>query len=74
MTISASRLRQDVYRLRDEVLRTGQPLEIERDGQVLRFTAAAPRSRLERIDPVPELIVGDPQDLVSWDWSADWRP
>ena len=74
MAISASRLRKDVYRLLDEVVRTGQPLEIERHGQVLRITAAATRSRLERIDPVPELIVGEPQDLVSWDWSEDRRP
>ena len=74
MAISASRLRKDVYRLLDEVLRTGQPLEIERHGQVLRISAAATRSRLECIDPVPELIVGDPQDLVSWDWSQDRRP
>ena len=74
MAISASRLRLDVYRLLDEVLRAGQPLEIERHCQVLRTTAAATRSRLERIDPGSELIVGDPQDVVSWDWSADWRP
>ena len=74
MAISATRLRQDIYRLLDEVLRTGQPLEIERHGQVLRITAAPPRSRLERIDPVHELIVGDPDGFASWDWSADWRP
>lgn len=74
MPISASQLRQDVYRLLDEILRTGRPLEIERHGQLLRISAAATRSRLERIDPVPDLIVGDPEDLVSWDWSTDWRP
>ena len=45
MAISASRLRQVVYRLLDEVLRTGQPLEIERHGQVQRISAAAPRPR-----------------------------
>ena len=36
MASSASRLRQVVYRLLEQVLRTGQPLEIERHGQVLR--------------------------------------
>jgi len=41
---------------------------------VLRISAAATRSRLERMDPVSELVAGDPQNLVFWDWSADRRP
>lgn len=74
MAITASELRQNVYRLLDEVLGTGRPLEIERHGQLLRISPAAAASRLERIAPRPELIVGDPDELVSWDWSASWRP
>lgn len=72
MAVSASQLRQDVYRLLDEVLRTGKPLEIERKGRILRLVPDEPRSRLDRIRAHPEVIVGDPEDLVSIDWSAEW--
>lgn len=37
MAITASQLRQDVYRLLDHVLETGVPLEIERGGRRLRI-------------------------------------
>jgi len=67
-------LRQDVYRLLDEVLRTGRPLEIERNGQLLHIAPAMAGSRLERVVVRPELISGDAADLVSLDWSASWQP
>lgn len=74
MAITASQLRQDVYRLLDQVLRTGQPLEIERHGQLLRICAAAAGGRLDRVTPRPDLICGDPADLASLDWSTTWQP
>lgn len=74
MAITASQLRQDVYRLLDQVLSTGRPLEIERNGQLLRISAATAGSRLDRIRVQPDLISGDPGDLTSLDWSTDWRP
>ena len=36
MTVTASKLRQDIYNLLDRVLATGEPLEIERKGQLLK--------------------------------------
>ena len=74
MAVSVSKLRSDIYRLIDEVLATGEPLEIERRGQILRITREQPTSKVARIVPIPGLIVGDPQDLVSIDWSEHWTP
>ncbi len=74
MAISASQLRQDVYRLLDEVLRTGRPLEIERNGKLLRIAPVVAASRMERVVTDPELICGDPDDLISMDWSGSWQP
>ncbi|MEZ4269143.1 MAG: type II toxin-antitoxin system Phd/YefM family antitoxin [Myxococcota bacterium] len=74
MAVSISKLRSDIYRLIDEVLATGEPLEIERRGQILRITREQPASKIDRIVPIPGLIVGDPQDLVSIDWSEHWKP
>jgi len=72
--VTPSQLRQDVYRLIDRVLETGQPLEIRRRGQRLRLVPDAPVDRLSRIQVNPDLIVGDPEDLVSIDWSGEWDP
>lgn len=74
MAISASQLRQNVYRLLDQVLSTGMPLEIERNGRLLRITPAETGSRIERVTPRPALITGDAADLASLDWSESWRP
>jgi hypothetical protein len=74
MAVSISKLRSDIYRLLDHVLESGEPLEIERRGKILRVTAEQPASKIDRIVPIPGLIVGDPQDLVSIDWSEQWKP
>jgi hypothetical protein len=74
MGISASKLRADIYRLLDEVLATEQPLEIERKGKVLVIAPKQQGSRLERLPRRDGFIVGDPADLVSLDWSGEWRP
>jgi hypothetical protein len=74
MTLSASRLRGDLYRLLDQVLETGEPLVIERKGRRLRVVADAPRSRLVRLPKRPGFIHGDPTDLIHLDWSKEWRP
>ena len=47
MAITASRLRDNVYRILDEVLDTRRPVEIERRGQRLRIVPAEPKGRLE---------------------------
>lgn len=74
MGISASQLRADVYRLLDQVLATDQPLEIERKGKVLVIAPKEPGSRLDRLSPREGFIAGDPEDLVSLDWSSEWKP
>ena len=75
MAVTPSQLRQDVYRLLDNVLETGEPLDIERKGQRLRIVRQEPTvRRFERIPVDPNLIVGDPEELVHIDWSDDWDP
>ncbi len=71
--VTPSQLRADVYRLVDEVLETGIPLQINRHGRRLLLVADEPvGDRLSRIHTDPDLIVGDPEDLVHMDWSGEW--
>ncbi|MGH8899018.1 MAG: type II toxin-antitoxin system Phd/YefM family antitoxin [Egibacteraceae bacterium] len=74
MAVSASQLRQDIYRLLDQVLETGVPLEIERRGKRLRIVPAQTRSKLDRVVGRPDFIVGDPDEVVHMDWSGEWKP
>ncbi len=73
MAIKASALRENIYRLLDEVLETGIPIEIERRGKILRIAAAETRSKLDNLRPRPYLLT-DPEELVHLDWSEEWRP
>ena len=75
MPITASRLREDIYRILDSVLATGEPVEIERKGRVLRIVTDAPRvSRIARMKKRPGMVAGDPADLAEIDWSGSWNP
>lgn len=71
---TATRLRANLYRVLDEVLATGRPVEIERHGRVLRIEAVAPADRLLGLTPRPDYIRGDPDSLVHLDWSGEWKP
>jgi hypothetical protein len=74
MPVSATHLRANVYRLLDEVLETGQPLEIERGGKVLVIAPKEEQSIWDRLPRREGAIVGDPNDLVHIDWSSEWNP
>jgi len=77
MAITASKLRADVYRLLDEVLETGKPLEIERNGKLLVVEPKEPAEKGSVLDRLPRrkgAIVGDPDELIHIDWSSEWNP
>lgn len=74
MALTASKLRANVYRLLDEILETGKPLEIERNGKIL---VIAPKERESIWDRLPRregAIIGDPDELIHIDWSSEWNP
>jgi antitoxin (DNA-binding transcriptional repressor) of toxin-antitoxin stability system len=74
MKLTASRLRANIYRILDQVLETGEPVEIERRGRILRIVAVEPESWLDRIVPIPGLLLCDPDEIVHMDWSSEWNP
>lgn len=72
MPITASKLRNDIYNLLDQVLATGQPLEVELKGRQLLILPADKVGKLARLVP-HDCLAGDPDDLVHLDWSSEWR-
>lgn len=71
MPLTASKLRADVYRILDQVLETGVPVEIERRGRMLQIVPVEAPSKLENLSARPYLAVV-PEELVELDWSAAW--
>jgi hypothetical protein len=71
MRITASKLRENVYRILDEVIETGVPVEVVRKGIVVRIVSEKPVSKLARLKK-RNLFVGDSDDIIGMDWSKEW--
>lgn len=72
MKITASKLRQDVYRILDGVLETGEPVEIVRKGRRLLIVPAEREKKLDRL-PRRKYLAVDPEEIVEQDWSGEWN-
>jgi len=70
MRVTASKLRENVYRILDETIATGVPVEIVRKGVVLRIVPEQPPSKLARLKKRSG-FVGDPDDIIGMDWSRE---
>jgi antitoxin (DNA-binding transcriptional repressor) of toxin-antitoxin stability system len=64
MPVKPSQLRENIYRILDQVLDTGVPVEIERHGKLLRIIPVERPSKLDNLKPRPYLL-SDPEE---------WRP
>lgn len=74
MPLTASKLRENIYRILDQVLETGVPVEIERRGKKLKIVAVETPSKLDNLVARPDFLKCDPEDIVHLDWSQEWRP
>ena len=72
MSITASKLRENVYHILDEVIETGVPVEVEHKGRKLRIMPADQRDKLGSLKK-RRCIKGDPEELVHFDWSGEWQ-
>jgi hypothetical protein len=73
MALSASALRQDLYKKLDNVLKTGIPLEIKRRNGRLRIIPVQKKSKISNLKR-RNIMKCDPDELVHIDWSEEWRP
>ena len=73
MVLTASKLRENIYQILDQVLETGVPVEIRRKGKTVRIVPTEAVPKLSRLVPRDYLRV-DPEAIVHLDWSGEWRP
>jgi hypothetical protein len=72
MAITASKLRENIYRILDEAIETGVPVEVARNGVILRIIPERPVSKLGRLKKRSGFH-GDPDDITRIDWLKKWR-
>ena len=74
MSITASRLRANVYNVLDEVLETRKPVEIERHGRRVRIEPVESRERLGSLIRRSRFLRVDPESIVHIEWLNERRP
>lgn len=72
--ITATQLRKDVYRLLDQVVDSGEIIEVNRKGKLIRIEPVGSSHKLESLKTHPSSICGDSDKLVHIDWSDRWQP
>lgn len=75
MAITATRLRSDLYRVIDDVIKKGVAVEVELRGKKVRIVPAEPRDKLANLVKRTGVIAGDPGRLAkvkTFD-EAKWR-
>jgi hypothetical protein len=69
--MSLTSLRGKLFKVVDEVIRSGLPAEIERKGHRLRIALEMKKSKLANLKP-HDCIVGNPDDLIELK-VAQWK-
>ena len=72
MRVTASKLRENIYRILDEAIATGVPVEVIRKGKVLKIVPDKPVSKLDRLRKRKNVFVGNVEDIIGMDWSKEW--
>ena len=70
-TITVTELRGNIYKLLDEVLNTGIPIEINKGGKKLRIVPVGKVNKLQNLVSRPNMIKGNPNDLVDISWEKE---
>jgi prevent-host-death family protein len=70
-TITPTELRSNIYKILDEVLSSGVPLEINKGGKLLRIVPVAKTNKLANLVSRPDIIIGNSDDLVDICWEKE---
>ncbi len=73
MEISATELRQKLYRILDLVAQEGKVVTIRRKGKKIKIVLEEEKKRSDRLT-LHDTIIGDPETLPSestWEWNEE---
>lgn len=72
MTITPSKLRANIYRILDDVLATGVPVEVLRHGRRVKLVPVEVPDKFANFVERPDFLKCDPEDIVHMDWFDEW--
>jgi hypothetical protein len=70
--ITPSELRQNVYNLLDQVIKTGKPIEIKRKNKILKIIMETPKSKLDNLKK-REVLNCSPDEIIYNNWEKEWK-
>jgi hypothetical protein len=70
--ITPSKLRENIYNLLDQVIKTGQPIEIKRKNKVLEIMMKQPESKLDHLRK-REVLNCMPDEIIFNNWEKEWK-
>ena len=68
MTTTTSTLRQNIYKLFDHVISTGEPIEIMRKGKKIKITLEHDLKPIDRLVLRPEVLNKNIDNYTNDDW------
>lgn len=71
--LTASKLRENIYRILDDVLKTGKETQIERKGRIIKIVPEKIYNKLKTLKRRSYLKC-DPEEIIHLDWSEEWKP
>ncbi len=74
MKVTATKLREHLFRILDRVAETGEEVEITRGDKVLKIVVASPGGKMKRLVSRKQYLKGDPDEIVHLDWADQWKP
>lgn len=72
MILTATKLRQNLYRILDEILDSGIPVKINRKGEILKIVPEKKKSKLERLEE-HRTIIGNPESIIDINFDSEWK-
>ncbi|HLQ43416.1 MAG TPA: hypothetical protein VK137_01695 [Planctomycetaceae bacterium] len=73
MIVTVEELKTDIEGVLSRLSDPDDAVEFEANGQIWQIVSTAPKGKLRNLIPRPDIIVGDPEDLVHIDWSEYWN-
>jgi hypothetical protein len=72
-SMSLTALRNKLFKVVDEIIKTGVPVELERNGERLKIVLEEKKDKFDNLTP-HDCIVGEPDELVNvkvTEWSEE---
>lgn len=73
MRTSLTELRADLYNKIDHLIDTGESIEIERKGHLIKVISIKPYSKLKRLIRRNNVITDPSDELIGNKWLNEWR-